>query len=135
VQRDSGLALSRRFDLTFVPSLFLVGPGGRVLRSHFGFDKSVLNEIAVLRCNARRLPKSSTEHRKSKPGCMSRHLEPKVDGELVPATAIGSTRGLPASIVEVPDVEDLFEYCFRMFGDALPVIPPHRSASRACRAV
>ena len=28
VQRDPGLALSQAFDLTFVPSLFLISPGG-----------------------------------------------------------------------------------------------------------
>src|ERR1700756_1017749 len=51
VQRDSGLGLSQAFDLKFVPSLFLIGPGGRVLRAHFGFDKSGLNQIAdQLRC-------------------------------------------------------------------------------------
>jgi len=123
VQRDPGLALSQAFDLTFVPSLFLIGPGGRVLRSHFGFDKSVLNEIAAqMRCAP--VADEFDGAPQSKPGCMSRHLEPKVGGEFAPAPAIGSTRRVPASVIEVPDSEDPFEYCFRAFCDALPVIPP-----------
>ena len=123
VQRDHGLALSQAFDLKFVPSLFLIGPGGRVLRSHFGFDKSALNQIAdQLRCAP--VADEFDGAPQSKPGCMSRHLHPKTEGEFAPATAIGSTRGRPASVAEVPNDEDPFEYCFRTFGDALPVIPP-----------
>jgi thiol-disulfide isomerase/thioredoxin len=123
VQRDPGLALSQAFDLKFVPSLFLLGPEGRVLRSHFGFDKSVLNQIAVqMRCAP--VAEEFDGVPQSKPGCMSRHLEPKTAGKCAPTPAIGSTRGLPASVAEVPDGEDAFEYCFRTFGDALPVIPP-----------
>lgn len=80
VQRDSGLALSRRFDLTFVPSLFLIDHNGRVLRSHFGFDKAVLNEIATqMRCPP--VAEDFDGAPQSKPGCTSRHLEPNVDGE------------------------------------------------------
>lgn len=123
VQQDSGLALSRSFDLTFVPSLFLLGPGGRVLRSHFGFDKSVLNAIAV-QMGCAPVAEEFDGAPQNKPGCMSRHLEPNVEGEFAPAAAIGSARGLPASTIEVPDIEDPFEYCFRTFGDGLPVIPP-----------
>jgi peroxiredoxin len=123
VKRDSGLTLSRRFDLRFVPSLFLLDRDGRVLRSHFGFDKSVLNEIAEqMRCAP--VADEFDGAPQSKPGCMSRHLEPEVDGEFAPAPAIGSTSGVSASVMQVPDGEDLFEYCFRTFGDALPVIPP-----------
>lgn len=123
VQRDSGLALSRRFDLTFVPSLFLIDHNRRVLRSHFGFDKAVLNEIATqMRCPP--VAEDFDGAPQSKPGCMSRHLEPKVDGEFGPAPPVSFSRGVPASVIEVPDGEDLFEYCFQTFGDALPVIPP-----------
>lgn len=123
VQLDSGLTLSRGFDLTFVPSLFLLGHEGRVLQSHFGFDKCLLNEIAVqMRCAP--VADEFDGVPRSKPGCMSRQLEPTVDGEFAPASALGSARGLPASVIEVPDGEDPFEYCFRTFGDALPVIPP-----------
>lgn len=123
VQRDPDFVLSRAFDLSFVPSLFLLGPDGRVLRSHFGFDKSVLNEMAgQLQCPPVAEEFDGVPH--SKPGCMSRHLEPQVDGECAPAPVIGSARGVPASIMEIPDGEDPFEYCFRTFGDGLPVIPP-----------
>jgi len=123
VQRDPGWALSRAFELTFVPSLFLLGPEGRVLRSHFGFDKSVLNQIAdQMRCAP--VADEFDGSPESKPGCMSRHLEPRFDGEFAPAPAVASTRGLSASVIEVRDGEDPFEFCFRTFGDALPVIPP-----------
>jgi len=123
VQRDSGLELSRRFDLKFVPSLFLLDHDSRILQSHFGFDKSALNEIAAqMRCAP--VADEFDGAPQSKPGCMSRHLEPKADGEFAPAPAIGATRRAPASTIEIPDGEDPFEYCFRSFGDALPVIPP-----------
>ena len=123
LQQDRDFALSRAFDLRFVPSLFLLGPTGLVLRSHFGFDKSVLNEIAAqMRCAPVAEEFDGAPH--SKPGCMSRHLEPQVGGEFAPAPVIGPTRGAPASVIEISDGEDLFEYCFRTFGDALPVIPP-----------
>jgi hypothetical protein len=123
VQRDPGLLLSRAFDLTFVPSLFLLAPQGHVLRSHFGFDKSVLNQIAdQMQCAP--VAEEFDGAPDSKPGCMSRHLEPNVDGEFVPVPAIGSRRGPSASVIEVPEGEDPFEFCFRTFGDALPVIPP-----------
>jgi thiol-disulfide isomerase/thioredoxin len=123
VQRDPGFVLSRAFELTFVPSLFLLNPDGRILQSHFGFDKSALNEIAAqLRCPPVAAEFDGTPH--SKPGCMSRHLEPRVDGESAPAPVIGSAHGVPASIVEIPDGEDPLEYCFETFGDGLPVIPP-----------
>jgi thiol-disulfide isomerase/thioredoxin len=123
VRRDPDFALSRGFDLMFVPSLFLLGPDGRVLRSHFGFDKSVLNEIASqMSCAPVAEEFDGAPH--SKPGCMSRHLEPQTDGEFAPAPVMASTHGVPASVIEIPDGEDPFEYCFRTFGDALPVVPP-----------
>src|SRR5271169_41721 len=128
VQRDPGFALSRGFDLKFVPSLFLLGADGRVLRSHFGFDKPVLNEIAAqMRCTP--VADEFDGAPRSKPGCMSRHLEPQVEGEFAPA--IGAPRGAPASVIEIPDGEDPLEYCFRTFGDGLPVIPP--TAERIAR--
>ncbi len=123
VQLDPGFALSRSFDLTFVPTLFLIDREGRVLQSHFGFDKSALNEVAAqMGCGPVADEFDGLAH--SKPGCMSRHLEPTTDGVSVPISGMGSVRGTPASIIEIPDSDDAFEYCFRTFGDALPVIPP-----------
>ncbi len=123
VQRDHGLELSRSFDLKFVPSLFLIDPAGRVLRAHFGFDKSLLNEIAA-QMGCAPVADQFDGAPQSKPDCMSWHLEREDDGDFAPATASASSLGLPASVLEVPDGEDPFEYCFRAFGDALPVIPP-----------
>ena len=123
VQRDPGFALSRAFDLASVPTLFLLDREGRVLLAHIGFDKSALNEIAAhLGCG--RIADEFDGAPRTKPGCMSRHLEPKAGGESAPSLAIGSKNGAPASILEIPDDEDPFEYCFRVFGDALPLIPP-----------
>jgi hypothetical protein len=123
VHLDPGFALSRSFDLTFVPTPFLIDRDGRVLQSHFGFDKSALNAVAAqMGCGP--VADEFDGRPRSKPGCMSRHLEPKTDADAVPASAVSSLRGAPASIIEVPDADDPFEYCFRTFGDTLPVVPP-----------
>src|SRR5271170_1778162 len=44
--------------------------------------------------------------------------------EAAPALDVHSRQGRAASMLAIPDGEDPFEYCFRVFGDALPVIPP-----------
>ena len=130
VRRDPGFALSREFDLKFVPSLFLLSPEGRVLRAHFGFDKSALNEIAA-QLGGAPVAEEYDGAPRSKTGCMSRHLEPNVEEGFAAAPAVDSPRGVPASVMGIPEGEDPFEYCFRMFGDALPVIPP--TAERIAR--
>jgi thiol-disulfide isomerase/thioredoxin len=123
IQLDPGFALSRSFNLTFVPALFLIDRDGRILQSYFGFDKSALNEVAAqMGCGP--VAEEFDGRPRSKPGCMSRHQEPRTDGDATPVSATSSPRGAPASIVEVADDEDPFEYCFRTFGDALPVVPP-----------
>jgi len=122
VQLDPDFSLSRSFDVAFVPTLCLIDRDGRLLQSHFGFDKAALNAIAV-RMGCGPVADEFDGQPASKPGCMSRHLEPKTDGDS-PVSAMRSGRGSPASIVEVSDEDDLVEYCFRAFGDALPVVPP-----------
>ncbi len=62
----------------------------------------------------------------SKPGCSSRHLEVHTEDESAAALDLHSTRGSAASLAELPDGEDPVEYCFRVFKDALPVVPPTR---------
>ena len=98
-------------------------PRANAAAAHFGFDKSLLNEIAA-QMGCAPVADQFDGAPQNKPGCMSRHLEREDDGDFAPATASRSSLGLPASVLEVPDGEDPFEYCFRTFGDALPVIPP-----------
>jgi peroxiredoxin len=123
VHLDPGFMLSRSFDLTFVPALFLIDRDGRVLQSHFGFDKSALNRVAA-QMGRRAIADEFDGLPSTKPGCMSRHLEPTTDVNAAPVSVPSSLRGAPASIIEVPAAYDPFEYCFRTFGDALPVVPP-----------
>jgi thiol-disulfide isomerase/thioredoxin len=122
VQSDPGLALSRAFDPMFVPTMFLLDADGRILKTHFGFEKSALNAFAADMGSAR-IAEEFDGAPSAKPGCMSRHLEPETDGDsLAPVAA--SHRAAAASRIDLADDEDVFEYCFRVFGDALPVIPP-----------
>src|SRR5215813_256867 len=44
---DSDWTLSRRYDPSTVPALFLLDEEGRVTRSQIGFDKTELNELAA----------------------------------------------------------------------------------------
>src|SRR5581483_10849379 len=44
---DSDWALSRQYDPSTVPALFLLDDAGRVQRSQIGFDKSELNDLAA----------------------------------------------------------------------------------------
>lgn len=131
---DDGLEASRAFDPPSVPALFLVDAAGLIERAHVGFHKADLNETA-----ARLLMGSGHEPRpiadphdgapESKPGCSSRHLSSAVGSsettvapepiDLLPG------RGARASRIDVPEGEDLYEYCMRMgFSPFLPVVPP-----------
>jgi hypothetical protein len=122
IQLDPGLALSRAFDPMFVPTMFLIDRDGRISKTHFGFEKSALNAFAV-DMGCARVAEEFDGAPSSKAGCMSRHLEPQTDGDSV-APLADSPRAAAASHIVVGDDEDVFEYCFRAFGDALPVIPP-----------
>jgi len=120
---DRGFELSRRFDLVTVPTLFVLDEDGRVTRSEAGFDKQSLNEIATM---FGRSPVASAYdgNPASKPGCMSRHLETQADGASAPALDAFASSGPAASRIDLADGEDSYEYCYRVFGDALPVVPP-----------
>jgi hypothetical protein len=123
--RDAGYELSKRLEVTTVPTLCLLDDQDRVLRQEPGFDKSVLNEFAAM---LGRAPVATPYDGapESKPGCMSRHLEPETGDAAAAPLNLHATRGAEASTVELPDSEDPYEYCFRTFHDALPVIPPTR---------
>lgn len=125
VDRDPGFEISKRLGVTTVPTLYLLDEQDRVIRDEPGFDKNVLNEIAALLGHAPvATPYDGAPQ--SKPGCMSRHLEPETEDDAAPALDLHGARGAHASIIEIADGEDVFEECFRRFGDALPVVPPTR---------
>jgi len=125
LERDPGLDLSKRLEVVTVPTLFVMDEHERVIRQEPGFDKNALNEIAALFGQAA----IATPHDgapASKPGCTSRHLEVLTSDAPAPALDLHSSWGTAASVIELDNSEDPHEYCYRVFGDALPVIPPTR---------
>jgi hypothetical protein len=123
VEHDENLAASRRYDVLAVPSLVLLDEADRTLESGVGFDKAVLNTLAVsLGHQPWARPDDGAPARK--PGCTSRHREPKAAGTSAPMLELYAARGAAAARIGVSDDEDLDEYCAREFGDPLPVVPP-----------
>jgi hypothetical protein len=123
LERDPGLELSKRFQVVTVPTLYVLDEHDRIVRQEPGFDKQALNEIAGLFGH----PPIATPHDgapASKPGCTSRHLEASSDEAGAAALNLHSRRGAKASLIDLAEGEDISEYCFRVFGDALPVVPP-----------
>jgi hypothetical protein len=122
VEIDRDLRLSRQFDPIAVPALLLLSDNGQVLQSAAGFDKAALNAMgAALGIGA--LAPLDDGAPPSKPGCMSRHREGVVEGERAPMLDLYAARGAAATRIEVSD-DDLDDYCARVFGDPLPVVPP-----------
>jgi hypothetical protein len=123
VECDPGFELSRRFNVVTVPTLYVLDEQERIVRKEPGFDKTTLNQIAALFGH----PPIAGPHDgapASKPGCTSRHLETHTEDPAAPALDLHSTRGSAASVIDLADTEDPSEYCYRVFGDALPVVPP-----------
>ena len=121
IQIDVDLRISRAYDPIAVPALVLVGSDGLVKRTQIGFDKDELNAIAA---EMGRQPIADMHDGlpQRKPGCSSRHLESvDLNAPAEPLNVYAGT-GRRASRVDVS--EDPYEYCFREFGDPLPVIPP-----------
>ena len=129
---DEGLGASRGFDPPSVPALFLVVDGGRIERAQVGFHKDDLNEIAGRLLATLGLPERPIADPHdgaplSKPGCASRHLSAaSAEGLDAPEPIdLLPGRGPRASRIEVPDDEDVYEYCMRSgFSPFLPVVPP-----------
>jgi peroxiredoxin len=121
IQVDSGLRLSRAYDPIAVPAFVLVGSDGVVKRAQIGFDKDELNAIAN---EMGRQPIADLHDGapRRKPGCSSRHLETFDSSVAADPLNIYSVSGVRAAHVDI--AEDPYEYCFREFGDPLPVIPP-----------
>jgi hypothetical protein len=120
---DTDLRQSRRYDPPSVPTVLLMDDDGRVIRSEIGFDKDTLNAVAAALGHSA----IATAHDGAparKPGCLSRHLEPAVEGDAAPMVELYGARGSAASRIALADGEDLDEYCARAFGDPLPVVPP-----------
>lgn len=124
VEMDQGLKLSRAYDPQSVPTMYLLDERGQIERSLVGFDKAGLNELA------RSLGQPEIAHTNDgapawKPGCSSRHLEPSAEEAPAAAAATPLLRrvGQAAGRITLAE-EDPVEYCFRQFGDALPVVPP-----------
>ncbi|HKT50290.1 MAG TPA: TlpA disulfide reductase family protein [Candidatus Angelobacter sp.] len=124
VELDRELALSRAFNPQSVPTLYLLDENGAITKTLVGFDKAGLNELAQsVGCPP--IAPANDGAPEWKPGCASRHLEPATDshGE-APSGPLLRRLGERASRITLQDGDDLAEQCFRLFGDALPVVPP-----------
>lgn len=125
---DRDLNVSRAYDPVAVPTLFLVGGGGKVVATEIGFDKASLNKMARIITEAAGLEPITVAPDfdgapQSKPGCTSRHLEPVSEGDIAQAANPYGRRGSRASHITLEDSVDPFEYS-TSFGDPLPVVPP-----------
>jgi thiol-disulfide isomerase/thioredoxin len=121
IERDPGFEFSKKFAVVTVPTLYVVDEQDRIVRQEAGFDKNALNEIAAMLGHAA-VASPYDGAPASKPGCSSRHLEVQTIDAGAEALDLHSKRGREASVIELD--EDAVEYCYRMFGDALPVVPP-----------
>jgi len=127
---DRDLSVSREYDPQAVPTLFLVDAGGKIARTSVAFDKAELNAITAEMCKAIGVVPFELAERhdgapETKPGCVSRHLEPHTEGGLASSVNLYAERGPRATRVELEDGVDPYEYCSKAgFADPLPVIPP-----------
>ena len=130
---DTELEVSLALDPPSVPALFLVGADGKIHRSSVGFEKAEINGVAEVMLTESGLPTRIIAEQDDgvpdvKPGCSSRHLEPRGEAskgaapepvDLMPET------GARASRIEVPDDVDAYEYCMSAgYSAFLPVVPP-----------
>ncbi len=129
VRIDTALRASAAFDLEAVPAIYLVGDRGHVVSRSQGFDKADIDRLSrqVARlAGVRDLgPVDLPGTPEFQPGCVSRHLEPAVDGDAAAPLELYARMAGRASRVSVPGTEDLEEWCYeRGFADPLPVVPP-----------
>jgi peroxiredoxin len=124
VELDHGLKITRAYDPQSVPTIYLLDEDGQVQRTLVGFDKNGLNELAAALDRAPIAPPDDGAP-PWKPGCSSRHLEQETEGGAqVDGIRFLRRNAEAASRITLKDDEDLFEYCRKQFGDALPVVPP-----------
>ena len=121
IEIDQDLQLSRAYDPFAVPAFVLVGADGYIKRTQIGFDKDELNAVAE-EMGRRPIAEDHDGAPHRKPGCSSRHREPSGGGASPEALNVYGSTGTRASRIDLS--EDPYEYCFREFGDPLPVIPP-----------
>ncbi len=138
---DEELQVTRQYDPLAVPTLFLVDGGGTITRTLTAFDKSELNVIAVDLCAQLNRPPIVLAGEfdgvpQAKPGCTSRHLEPKNEAEVIAVASPFGERGRQAQRIELQDGLDPIEYCLEAGFDPLPVVPPTSArVSRMLRTV
>jgi AhpC/TSA family len=125
VELDPSLERSKEYHVVTVPTLYVIDEEDRIVREEPGFDKSALNAIAALFDHAD-IATPYDGAPASKPGCTSRHLEVQTGDAGAAALDLHSPRGTPASLIKLAAEDDPYEYCYRTFGDALPVVPPTR---------
>ena len=124
VALDRDLSVTRLYDPVAVPTLFLIGNDGRIVQTLSGFDKRALNEIATAMAGKPLVIAEEFDGApETKYGCVSRHLEGNIDGEIATAANPYAKRAARASRIELDDSIDPFDYCMQ-FGDPLPVVPP-----------
>jgi hypothetical protein len=124
---DRGWTISRAYDPSTVPALFLVDGVGRVGMTQIGFDKADLNDLAKAMGVNEPIAERFDGNPDTKPGCMSRHREPKPEGADAPAANVYGTRGARASRIVLGEDEDPWDYAMQAFRDPLPVVPPTES--------
>ena len=125
---DEGLRASEAYAPVAVPTLFLLDGTGRVLQTQTAFDKAELNAIAAALCESAGLapfelagPYDGNPDRK--PGCTSRHLEPRAEGEAAPLLNLQAAGARASRIALAPGIDPI-EHCLEAGFDALPVVPP-----------
>lgn len=131
---DRDLSASREYDPQAVPTLYLIDASGKIARTSVAFDKAELNAIAADMLNSVGAEPFELAGRRdgapeTKPGCVSRHLEPgqelgAEDGQAA-SVNLYVERGPRASRVTLDEDVDPYEFCYEAgFADPLPVIPP-----------
>ena len=129
---DSELIVSRQYNPPFVPALYLIDRDARIIRKGIGFEKKTLNELSAELSSFAGSSQVVFDYDDGtpsyKPGCVSRHLEPSVTGDMATPVDLHAKRGRRASVIELPNGVDPYDYCLRAdFSDPLPVIPPTRA--------
>src|SRR5215813_10776609 len=126
IELDRGLKITRAYNPQSVPTFYLLDGNSQVQQTLVGFDKAGLNELAAALGHAPIAPADDGAPA-WKPGCGSRHLEPQSEEA---ASVAGDSAPLlrriaqPAQRIMLGEQEDPVEFCYRQFGDALPVVPP-----------
>ncbi|MSR13451.1 MAG: thioredoxin [Gammaproteobacteria bacterium] len=111
---DRGLEYSFRLGIETVPTLIRITDGREAARA-VGWQRAEWEALTGLAALAPELPAY-------RPGCGSVSVEPGIAERL--AVRYG-TRTMQARRIEVPPLEDEFEWCFeRGWSDGLPLVPP-----------